>query len=54
MIWSEQALGDLVRLHAFLADANPQVAARVVQTFTAAVARLPQNPRLGLHSREDR
>ena len=45
--WKSKALGDLARLHAFLADVNPQAAARSVLTITSAVKKLTDNPRLG-------
>lgn len=48
MIWSRPALGDLVRLHAFLAESHPQVAAKVVEAITVTVGRLAQQPRLGV------
>ena len=50
--WTGKALGDLARLHAFLADVNPQAAARTVLSITEAVDRLPNNPRLGLRLEE--
>ena len=45
-------MGDLARLHGFLADANSQAAARAVLVITAAVDRLQDNPRLGLRLEE--
>ena len=45
-------MGDLARLYGFLADINPQAAARVVLVITAAVDRLQDNPRLGLRLEE--
>ncbi len=50
--WKSKALGDLARLHSFLADVNPQAAARAVLTITNAVKLLPDNPRLGLRLEE--
>lgn len=47
MRWTGKASSDLVRLHAYLADVNPPAAAKAVQAITAAVDRLPQQPRLG-------
>ena len=44
--WTSKALSDLVRLHDFLAPANSQAAARVVQSLTAAPKRLVE-PRIG-------
>jgi plasmid stabilization system protein ParE len=35
--WSSKALGDLARLHAFLAEVNPEAAAKAVQTLTRQV-----------------
>lgn len=46
--WTSKALGDLGRLHAFLAEVNPPAAAKVVVSITEAVDRLPRNPRLGV------
>ena len=48
VIWSRPALGDLVRLHAFLAESQPPAAAKLVQAITVAVGRLAQQPRLGV------
>ena len=48
VIWSRPALGDLVRLHAFLAESHPPAAAKLVQAITVAVGRLAQQPRLGV------
>jgi plasmid stabilization system protein ParE len=45
--WSSKALGDLARLHAFLAEVNPEAAAKAVQTLTRQVRVLRDNPRLG-------
>ncbi|RWH70495.1 type II toxin-antitoxin system RelE/ParE family toxin [Mesorhizobium sp.] len=45
--WTSKALSDLVRLHDFLAPANSQAAARVVQSLTAAAKRLIEYPRIG-------
>lgn len=45
--WTGQARADLVRLHAFLAAANPAAAARVMQRLTDAPTRLLTHPRLG-------
>ena len=50
--WTSKALGDLARLHAFLAEVNPQAAARTVLSITGAVDRLPNHPRLGLRLEE--
>lgn len=45
--WTKRAFSDLTRLHGFLASANPQAAARTVQSLTAAPARLREQPQLG-------
>ena len=47
IIWTAKALSDLVRLYDFLSPLNKQAAARVVQSLTAAPARLREYPRLG-------
>jgi plasmid stabilization system protein ParE len=44
---NSKALSDLARLHQFLEPVNPQAAARVVQSLTAAPARLLDHPRIG-------
>lgn len=45
--WTGKASDDLVRLHAFLAPAAPDAAARVVQQLARAPHRLLQYPRIG-------
>lgn len=45
--WTGKAMLDLARLYEFLAPANQPAAARVVQSLTAAPAKLLANPRLG-------
>jgi len=45
--WTSKALSELVRLHDFLAPVNKQAAARIVQSLTAAPARLKEYPRIG-------
>ena len=45
--WTDKALSDLVRLHAFLAPVNGHAAARLVQSLAAAPSRLTVHPRLG-------
>ena len=45
--WTSKAFPDLVRLHDFLAPVNKQAAARIVQSLTAAPARLKEYPRIG-------
>jgi len=47
LTWTSKALSDLARLHDFLAPANQQAAARVVQALVAAPARLLVNSRIG-------
>lgn len=47
IIWSRSAQIDLVRLHDFLADANPLAAARLIDQLTVAPERLRDHPRLG-------
>ena len=45
--WTSKALSDLARLHEFLVLVNPQAAAQVVQTLTAAPTSLLSHPRTG-------
>jgi plasmid stabilization system protein ParE len=45
--WTSKALGDLARLHGFLAEVNPRAAAEVVKALTKGVGVLSDNPRLG-------
>lgn len=45
--WTDKALSDLVRLHAFLVPVNRGAAADVVRSLTAAPSRLLVHPRLG-------
>ena len=45
--WTSKALADLARLYDFLAPVNKQAAARIVQSLTAAPARLKAHPRIG-------
>ena len=45
--WTSKALSDLVRLYDFLAPVNKKAAARIVQSLTAAPARLKEYPRIG-------
>jgi len=45
--WTSKALSDLVRLYDFPAPVNKQAAARMVQSLTAALARLKEYPRIG-------
>ncbi|MBI3296972.1 MAG: type II toxin-antitoxin system RelE/ParE family toxin [Elusimicrobia bacterium] len=57
--WTSKAQGDLARLHAFLAKANPTAASRLVRSLVAASTRLLAAPRIGerldeFHPREVR
>jgi plasmid stabilization system protein ParE len=45
--WTSKALGDLARLHAFLAPVNPRAAATVFDKLSAAPDALFTQPRLG-------
>jgi plasmid stabilization system protein ParE len=45
--WTGKALSDLARLYEFLAPVNQPAAARIVQSLTAAPAKLLVNPRIG-------
>jgi plasmid stabilization system protein ParE len=45
--WTSKAVGDLARLHDFLATVNRRAAARVLQTLTAVASRLLDQPRIG-------
>ena len=45
--WTSKALADLARLYDFLAPVNKQAAARIVQSLTAAPARLKAHPCIG-------
>jgi plasmid stabilization system protein ParE len=45
--WTGKALSDLSRLHDFLAPVNRRAAVRIVQSLTAAPARLLEHPRIG-------
>jgi plasmid stabilization system protein ParE len=45
--WTSQSLGDVARLHAFLAEVNKPAAARIVRSFTAAARQLREHPRSG-------
>jgi plasmid stabilization system protein ParE len=47
LAWTARAVGDLGRLHEFLASVNPQAAALVVQRLTAAASRLLDQPQIG-------
>lgn len=45
--WTQAALGDIDRLHTFLATSNPQAAARAVRAITRAPDILKTNPQVG-------
>lgn len=45
--WTSRSLGDIARLHAFLAEVNRPSAAKVVRSFTAAARQLREHPRSG-------
>jgi plasmid stabilization system protein ParE len=45
--WTSQSLGDVARLHAFLAEVNRPSAAKVVRSFTAAARQVREHPRSG-------
>jgi plasmid stabilization system protein ParE len=45
--WTSKAVGDLARLHEFLAPVNQRAAARVLQSLTTVASRLPDQPRIG-------
>jgi plasmid stabilization system protein ParE len=47
LIYSEQAVRDLVRLRAFIAEKNPPAARRVSADLLARIGRLRDVPRLG-------
>lgn len=45
--WTSQSLGDVARLHSFLAEVNRSSAGKVVRSFTAAARQLREHPRSG-------
>ncbi len=45
--WTSKALGDLNRLYALLAPSNQKVAAKTVQSLTAAPQKIIEQPRIG-------
>ena len=47
LLWSDAALSDVERLHAFLSLANPAAAAKSAQALVAAPESLMANPRMG-------
>jgi plasmid stabilization system protein ParE len=50
--WTTSARADLVRLHEFLAAANPGAAVVAVRHIVAGAKRIPARPRLGQRLRE--
>jgi plasmid stabilization system protein ParE len=47
VVWTRQALLDARRLHAFLAEKDPEVAGRAIDTLMERVTELATFPRLG-------
>ena len=47
LVYSEQAIGDLVRLRAFIARKNPSAAARIAAELIARMDNLSRFPELG-------
>lgn len=47
LIWSDPALDDLVRFHAFLRPKNPRAATEVLRTLRRGALKLAEYPRLG-------
>lgn len=45
--WSEQAADDLIAIHDFIAEDNPNAAAATIERLFQSVERLPVYPRLG-------
>jgi len=45
--WSSKAIQDLDRLHDFLAEVNPPIAAKTVQGIVSTPKKLLEHPRLG-------
>lgn len=45
--WSQAAIRDLARLHAFLADKSPDAAQRAIQTIRQGVRALGRHPQIG-------
>ena len=50
--WTTSARSDLVRLHEFLASANPRAAVLAVRHIVAGAKRIPGHPRLGQRLRQ--
>jgi plasmid stabilization system protein ParE len=47
LIWSREALLDMRRVHRFLADVNPEAAARAVHTIRDSIKTIKQYPQSG-------
>jgi plasmid stabilization system protein ParE len=47
LIWTLPALGDLKRLHQFLAETSPTAASRAIKTIQQAILALQSNPEMG-------
>ena len=45
--WTSRSLGDVARLHAFLAEVNRPAAAKIMRSFTTAAKQLREHPRSG-------
>lgn len=51
IVYSNDAIGDLQRLRAFVAEKNPGAAGRIACEIVARVERLAQFPRMGRATR---
>ena len=47
VVWTSKAIGDLARLHAFLAPVNPRAAGTVLAQLKAGPRHLQAHPHLG-------
>ncbi len=47
LVWSEAALRDVARLHAFLAPKHPDIARRAVKAIRSGVKELGRHPQIG-------
>ena len=47
LVWSEPALADVARLHAFLAPKNREAAQRAVEAIRGGVKELGRHPEIG-------
>ena len=47
LVWTDEAVSDLLRVRAFLEPVSPEAAARAVQMLAIAPERLLEHPRLG-------